>query len=129
MSRKTILRIVFAILLGEITLILLTTFAQEVLFDGISYRISSNFDIYVGGFATFIAAVFAGLIASFINKVKNYIPQIIISFFISVETIFLISSNRTGDPIWADVLAGLSLIIGIWLGHFIVQRYLLKPPN
>lgn len=123
------MRIVLATLVGEIALILLTTFAQEVLFDGIRYSTSSNFDIYVGGFATFLAAIFAGVIVSIINKGKNYIPQIIISTLIFLETTFLISTSRTGDPIWADALAGLSLILGIWLGRFIVRRFFIKPSN
>ncbi len=127
MKNKTIFRIILATVVGELALILFTTFAQEILFDGIRYSTSSNFDIYVGGFATFIAAVLAGIITTLINRRWNYIPQTIISILIFIETSFLIFSGKTDDPIWADALAGLSLILGIWLGYLMVKRFFLKP--
>ena len=74
--KKSLILIILATVVGEIALILLTTFAQEVLFDGISYLYSSNFDIYVGGFMTFLAAVVAGMIAALIVK-----GQSVIKFF------------------------------------------------
>ena len=125
--KTSVFRIILATVFGEALLILLTTVAQEVLFDGISYSTSSDFDIYVGGLATFVAAVLAGVAASLIVKGQNHVPQLIITFLISAETTYLIVAGKTTDPIWADALAGLSLVVGVWLGHFIVQRIFL--PN
>ncbi len=120
---KGILWGVLATVIGEIALVLLTTLAQEVLFGGISYNTSSNFDIIFGGLATFIAAVLAGVITSKIAGHSTYWPHIIISFLITAETIYLIASDQTNDPIWSDALAGLTLILGIWLGRFLVIQY------
>lgn len=124
--KNSVFRIILATVVGEALLVLLTTVAQEVLFDGISYSTSSDFDIYVGGFATFVAAVLAGMAASLIVKGQNHVPQIIITFLISAETTYLIVAGKTTDPIWADALAGLSLVVGVWLGHFIVQSFFLS---
>lgn len=124
--KNSVFRIILATVVGEALLVLLTTVAQEVLFDGISYSTSSDFDIYVGGFATFVAAVLAGMAASLIVKGQNHVPQIIITFLISAETTYLIVAGKTADPIWADALAGLSLVVGVWLGHFIVQSFFLS---
>ena len=121
--KKSIILIILATVVGEIALILLTTFAQEVLFDGISYLYSSNFDIYVGGFITFLAAVVAGMVAALIVKGRSYIPHLVITVLICAETTYLIMSGKTTDPIWADALAGLSLVVGIWLGHGIVRKF------
>ena len=121
--KKSLILIILATVVGEIALILLTTFAQEVLFDGISYLYSSNFDIYVGGFMTFLAAVVAGMIAALIVKGQSVIPHLVITVLISAETTYLIMSGNTTDPVWADALAGLSLVVGIWLGHGLVRKF------
>lgn len=120
---KGLLWIVLAAVIGEVALVLLTTLAQEALFDGISYSTSSNFDIIFGGLATFIAAVLSGIVTSIIARRYSYWPHIIISLVITAETTFLIAKGKTGDPIWADALAGLSLILGVWLGRFLVMKY------
>ena len=93
---KTIYPIIFALLAGEITLILLATVAQEVLFDGIRYLSSSKTELFWGG---------------------HIVPSGI-SFLIITETTYLMISNKTGDPWWVDALAGFSLIIGIWIGFY-----------
>lgn len=116
--------IILASVLGEIAFILLTTISQEVLYDGISFATSSNLDIIFGGFATFIAAVIAGIIAAAIVKASTYIPHTIISILILVEMAYLMNSGKLANPIWFDILSGLSLIMGIWLGYFIVKKHL-----
>jgi len=117
MKTKNIIRIILAILGGEIALILLTTIAQEVLFSGIRYNSSSNFELVFGGLATFAAAVLAGFIAHLI-KAKNKIIPLVISLIIITETTYLISINLSKDPVWFDAIAGASLIIGVWMGFF-----------
>ena len=68
MKTKKIIRIVLAIIGGEIALILFATVAQEVFFHGLRYHSSSTFDILFGGLATFTAAVLAGVVARMIIK-------------------------------------------------------------
>ena len=116
--------IILASVLGEIALILLTTIVQEVLFDGISFATSTNIDMIFGGLATFFAAVIAGIIAAAITKASTRIPSIIISMLIVAEMIYLWLSGTLDDPIWLDMLSGLSLIMGIWLGYYVVKRFL-----
>jgi hypothetical protein len=123
-SGKKILYIILATLIGEIALVLFTTVAQEVLFDGISYNTSSQFDIVFGGLATFIAAILAGVVATLIVKGKSRWPIFIISIVIVIEMTYLMVSGILTDPIWFDTLAGLSLILGIWLGYFAAKKYI-----
>lgn len=121
-SKNKILRTIAAALVGEIALVLTTTFAQEILFNGISYTHSSNFDLVWGGIATFIAAIISGWLATYIGGNKNIWPSCIISIIIMIEMSYLILSHRTHDPLWFDILAGLSLIIGIWIGYLIKNQ-------
>ncbi|WP_222984775.1 hypothetical protein [Flagellimonas meishanensis] len=122
MKTRKLLQIVLAVLGGEMALILFATIAQEVLFDGVSYHASSMFDIIFGGLATFIAAVLAGIVARFIIKNNNNVVPIAISVIIIAEMTYLILTNKTGDPVWFDIMAGGSLVVGIWLG-FNYQRF------
>ena len=116
--------IILAVILGEIALILLTTIAQEVLYDGISFATSSNIDMIFGGLATFVAAVIAGIIAAAITRGSTRIPPTIISILIFAEMTYLMLSGKLNNPIWFDILSGLSLILGIWLGYYIVKKFL-----
>lgn len=116
--------IILAVILGEIALILLTTIAQEVLYDGISFATSSNIDMIFGGLATFVAAVIAGIIAVAITRGSTRIPPTIISILIFAEMTYLMLSGKLNNPIWFDILSGLSLILGIWLGYYIVKKFL-----
>ncbi len=119
-------RIILAVVLGECALILFTTVAQEVLFDGIDYFESPLSDIFLGGIATFIAAVLAGMIASLIVLGKTLLPHMIISFIILVEMSYLIALGILNGPFWFDLLGGLSLIVGIWAGHYATQAFIYK---
>lgn len=114
--------IVLAALIGEIALALFTTIAQEVLFDGIDYYTSTNFELIIGGIATFIAAILAGCFASLAIKNKNHWPHSIISLLIVAEMIYLVVTGRTSGPLWFSFSSGLSLIIGIWSGYYLMKR-------
>ena len=123
-SKSSFKYVILAIVLGEISLVLLTTIAQEVLYDGISFATSSNNDIMFGGLATFLAAVIAGIVAAAITKASTRVPPSIISILVLAEMTYLMISGKLTNPIWFDVLSGLSLILGIWLGYYIVKKYL-----
>ncbi|MFC4219380.1 hypothetical protein [Flagellimonas marina] len=125
MDSKKIFRIVSAIIGGEIALIIFATIAQEVLFNGISYTTSSFSEIVFGGLATFIAAILAGVVARLIIHGKINLVPLGISVLITLEMTYLIITDKTGDPIWFDILAGGSLIAGVWLG-FNYPRFLSK---
>ena len=109
-------RLLLAVIAGEVTLVLLSAFVQEVLFDGIFWTKSSVAQLIVGGSLTVLAAVASGWVAMWVAKKESYIPHLIISLLVSIETIWLVRTHQTPDPAWFDGLAGLSLVAGIWLG-------------
>lgn len=116
--------IILAAILGEIALILLTTVAQEVMFDGIDYYTSPLSDIFFGGLATFIAAVLAGMVAAIPVKGISGMPHLIISIIIVLETAYLMISGVLNGPVWFDLLASCSLIIGVWAGHYASRGFI-----
>ena len=113
---KTI-RIVLAFIAGEFALNVLTYFVQEILFNDIRWTTSSWFDLIVGGALTTLAAVIAGMVARIVSKFYFLIIPTIISILIVAETIWIIQTRLGDNPVWYAALAGLSLIIGIWLGY------------
>ncbi len=118
MTKFLLLRLLGAIIIGEIALAVGTTVAQEVLFNGIRFNTSSWFTIMVGGLATFLAATGAGWVARWVAGVGHKAVPIVLSLLIITETTYLISQQVSGDPIWFDVLAGLSLVVGVCLGFY-----------
>ncbi len=117
MKAKKIVWIIAAVLGGELALILLTTVAQEVLFSGIRFNSSPMSEIILGGIATVVAAILAGVIARLIMKEYHRVVPVAISIIIAAETTYLTIINQSGDPAWFDIIGGLSLIAGIWLGY------------
>jgi len=116
MILKNIIFGILAIILGEVSLILFTTITQEILFDGVDSH-SSITTIIFGGFFTFLAAIFAGLISRIIGRNYSITIPSIISFFIMTEVTYLILSQVTQDPIWFNLISGSGLIIAIWIGY------------
>ena len=129
MKQNKMLRTLGAIVLGETALVLLTTLAQEVFFDGISLTNSPIHELIIGGALTMIAAVIAGLVTAKIAGKKNYFPSLVISSLIIAETAFLIISSKTVDPVWFDALAGLSLVAGIWIGYIVIEKQMVSHPT
>lgn len=121
MMKNPIIRIIVAILVGEILLVLLTTIAQEVLVDGVYIEHSSVSDLIIGGIATLLAGAISGYVAGYIS-VKSKIPFIVISLLITLETIYLITANKTKGPTWFDVISALALIFSVCFGYNLSQK-------
>ncbi|HLF65647.1 MAG TPA: hypothetical protein VI603_17930 [Saprospiraceae bacterium] len=115
--------IFLAVVIGEITLILLSSLVQGVLYDGIFWTTSTRTDLIIGGFLTFLTAMISGYVALWIAQRMTYIPHFILSLFICTETTWLIATHQTPDPAWFDALAGLSLIVGVWLGGWFRKNF------
>ena len=124
MKLKHLGLILLAVVAGEIVLALLTTLVQEVIYGHIDHWLSAPpLHIVLAGIGNVLAAIVAGWVVGKISS--NYLtaPLAIVSLLIAAETTWLISSGRTVDPVWFDVLAGFSLIVGIWIGGYL-DRFL-----
>ena len=113
---KKWLRIIIATITGYALMSLLITSVQEWIFHGVSYNKSSISVLILAGAGTFLSAVIGGWIAFRINSKNTKLSNILMSILVIVETIWLIKTYKADSPVWFDVLAALSLIIGIFLG-------------
>jgi hypothetical protein len=118
----TILQIVAAAVAAEFALVLLTTLAQGVLCEGTcSWTGTSAVRLVFGGAGTVAAAVGAGAVGALVVRGRNYWPHAIVTVLIVLEMYWLVAVRGTNDPLWFEVLAGLSLIGGVWAGGCLVR--------
>lgn len=123
-----ILRIILAVVAGEFLLVLLTTIAQETIFGGISYTHSPTSHLILGGAGTFLAAFIAGLAAYLVVRRQSLIPNIVISLLILAESTWLIFYRPSPDPLWFELMASFSLLVGVWLGVLVFNLPILPKP-
>ncbi|MFC4721020.1 hypothetical protein ACFO5O_01700 [Geojedonia litorea] len=119
---EIILRIMIAIVIGELLLVLGTTLVQELIFSGIGWGNSSKFELLAIGLGSFLAAVASGAVAFLIVKQATGVPNMILSILVILETVWLIKSGSSEEPIWFSGLAGALLILGIWVGRILVAK-------
>ena len=117
-----LLRSLAAVVIGYLVLVALITLVQEVWFGGVGFYKSSLTVLMVAGFFTFLSAVAGGLVAVLIAKSNGKIHTLVMCLLVVVETITLTVTGGTTDPLWFDLLASGSLIIGIMLGAFLHER-------
>ena len=116
------LRSTAAIIVGEILLYSGTWFVQERIFHHVTY--SDDVGILVGaGLLTPIAAVVAGFAVAAIAATRPYLHLVPMCTLIIAETAYLYSRGLVDGPIWFEVSAGLSLIVGALLGAFLWARF------
>lgn len=122
---KTGLLIVIAAVAGYLAMVLLITIVQEWIFGGVSYNKSSLWVLALAGLGTFLSALIGGWVAFAINRYQTKISNIIMSIVVVVETSWLLTTWKADNPVWFDVLASGSLILGILLAtklHFLRIR-------
>ena len=117
-----LLRSILAVVVGYLVLVALITLVQEVWFGGVGFYKSSLVVLMVAGFFTFLSAAAGGLVAVLIAKSHGSMHALALCSLIVAEAIALIVTGGTTDPLWFDLLASGSLIIGIMLGAFLHER-------
>jgi hypothetical protein len=105
--------ILLATLVGYITMGLLITVVQEWIFGGVSFNKSSFTVLTIAGTGTFLSAIIGGWLAFAFNSYTTKTSNIIMSVIVIVETTWILVTFKATSPLWFDVLAALSLIIGI----------------
>lgn len=121
-----ILKVVLAVVIGEVILVLGTTIAQDYLVDGVYWETSGIPELIIGGGGSILAAVLSGMVAYRIVSGKTNWPLIILSVLVAAETAWLISTDRSANPMWFSILSGIGLIFGFWLGKSLINKYFPK---
>jgi hypothetical protein len=77
----------------------------------------------IAGLGTFLSAIAGGWVAFRINSGKTILSNVFMSVMVVIETTWILKTFKAESPLWFDVLAALSLIIGILLGcHLVYLR-------
>ena len=115
----TILQVLLGTVLGYVLMVILITLVQEKWFGGVSYYESSKPVLFVAGALTFASAIAGGLVAAWISGGYFLIPGIVMSLAVATETTVLIRRGKVEGPLWFDVSAAASLIVGILFGVYL----------
>lgn len=109
-------RSLLAVVAGYVAMVLLITLVQEGIFGGVSFRKSSLVTLAIAGGLTFASAVVGGAIAAFIAGWKPFEHGLAMCGIVVIETSVLIATGKLADPLWFDLSASASLLVGILLG-------------
>lgn len=118
-----ILRGVIGVIAGYAVMAILITLVQETWFGGVDYYGSSKVELGVAGLFTCLSAVVGGAVGTAIAGVTTRLIGWILSAWVSVETTTLIVTGEAGGPLWFDIMAGGSLIVGILAGVILFLRW------
>jgi len=122
MNLTKIARSIVAVLGGYALMGLLITLVQETWLGGVSFSESSTPVLLTGGFFTFVCAVVAGAVAAWVAGHHPIHHAAVMCLLVVVETTWLITSGRTKDPLWFDLMASGSLLVGLLIGASLLMR-------
>ena len=117
-----ILRILAGVIAGYATMVLLITLVQEAWFGGVGWYESSLGELAVAGFFTFLSAVAGGLVGTIVAGGRTTVVARVMCLLVVTETVALSLSGTLDGPLWFDVLASASLLVGIVLGSEAIRR-------
>lgn len=115
-------RSVAGVLAGYAAMGGLITLVQETWLGGIGYHKSGAGVLALGGALTVLCAVAGGALAAWIAGRRPFRHAAAMCGLVTLETTWLIASGRTIDPLWFDVLAAGSLLLGLVAGAALVWR-------
>lgn len=119
-------RSLLAIVAGYLLLILISTFIQETLLGGVSYRDSSRTIVVTAGILTPLAGVVAGFATALIAGRWPFAHALPMSLAIVTETTVLFRSGLVDGPLWFEALAGGTLIAGVLAGAWRYRQLRLR---
>lgn len=118
---KRIAIYLLAVLAGYIVMVLLITVVQELIFGGVSYQTTPMPQLLIVGVLTAFSAVAGGAVAAKIFGNPWYTPALAMCGLIILETTYMTSAGKLDGPLWFDIAAASSLVVGILVGAYLVQ--------
>ncbi|MDY7092701.1 MAG: hypothetical protein SX243_06985 [Acidobacteriota bacterium] len=122
-----IARSFLAVVAAYAVMVILITLAQEGLFGGVSLQESAPAELFGAGLLTFLSAVAGGFLVAFLAGRAYRAHGLIMSALVVVETTTLVLTHRLPGPLWFDLLASASLIVGIVAGAELFRWFRERP--
>lgn len=118
-SATIILRSIGAVVIGYATIVIGALIFQDALFDRVTHD-SSLVAIVVGGGMTAVASVLGGYLLAQVAPTRPFWHAIPLMAWLSIESALL--HLQGNSPLWFDILAGGSLVVGVLIGTLIWLR-------
>ncbi len=112
----TAARSALAVVVGYAVMVVLITLVQEVLFGGVSFYRSSLSELAVAGLLTTLSAVAGGFVAAALAGRAPLGHGLAMSVLVAIEMTALLSTGKLEGPLWFDLAAAASLVVGILAG-------------
>ncbi len=110
------LRLLSGVIAGYGAMALLITLVQERWFGGVGWYQSSMGVLAVAGFFTFLSAVVGGWFGTVVGGGTTSVVGRVMCLLVVTETSVLMLRSTLDGPLWFDVLAAGSLLLGILIG-------------
>jgi len=108
-----------SVVVGYFTMFFLILASQEGLFGTVSFYNTPLPQLTVSGLLTSASAVVGGIVAASIFGKPHFPPVIAIGMLVVAESTFMISAGRLEGPVWFDIMAAGSLLVGLALGFYL----------
>lgn len=120
---KSIVLTIVAVVAGYALMVALITLVQEVWFGGVEWGITPIGRLAVAGLFTMLAAFIGAAVATAIVRRRTFLPAIVMSCLVALETTALVMTGKVGGPLWFDVLSALLLVLAIMSGAWVWQAW------
>ena len=116
---KTVLRSIAAPILGYATIVIGALIFQDAIFGRVTHE-SSLAAIVIGGGLTAVACVLAGYVVAIVAPSRPTWHAAPLVVWLGIETTLL--HLQGNSPLWFDVMAGGSNMVGVIIGVYIWLR-------
>ncbi len=120
---KRISRFLLAVVAGYGTMFLFIVLVQEGMFGGVSYYRTAVLQLLVAGILTTASTAAGGAVAAWVFGGPFFPPALAICALVVLESTYMILAGRLEGPVWFDVTAAGSLLIGILVGALAVRGW------
>ena len=118
---KRIAVFLLAVLAGYLVMVLLITVVQELIFGGVSFQTTPMPQLLAAGVLTCFSAVAGGAVAARIFGRPWNPPAWAMCGLVVLETAYMTSAGKLDGPLWFDIMAAGSLVVGILVGAYAIQ--------
>lgn len=116
------LRGVGAVLAGYLVIVAGTILTFEVLLGGISYLESSPLELAVATVGACLTGLLGGVTAAFLAARKPLLHAIGVLVPLAADTVFVLMSELSTDPLWFDLAGSLTLMLTTIAGGVLLAR-------
>lgn len=122
-----ILRYLAAMIVGYAVIAIGTTLTFEVWLGGISYHTSTASTLALATFGALASGLAGGYAAAWIGGRRPTSHAAVVLIFLTIDTVFVVTSGISNDPLAFDLAASVGLMAATVLGGWVRKRSIGRP--